>query len=690
MGLYEALEASPSQQRNFYISTFILTMVAFVVAVVVSTKLTWTLFSPIEWISVDHFDYLKSCGFTFIDRHEIKCYSYLNAAMAGDVTKSLFIYHAVAVFVISSIVAVSVFLSMWSKDGSDALRHIEGSKLFYGLSAILKAQQKSRLERKKDNSGKGIFIHKNIQISEKRLHQNMFFLGMPGSGKTTLINPIIKQAIERKNTCIIYDEKKEFTSLFYDADTTILIAPFDHRSAQWNIAADVKNLAQAKAISESMIDVNEKEPLWGQAARLILIGAMMHCINNYKDKWGWKELSDFISLDEASMSKALQQSYPAAAKLVVEGSKTTQSLLINLTTSLSWLDSLDVAWPSSYKTHNSISINSFLKNTSKRKILIIQNDTQYSTISDPIINVFITLLTNNLLAMNNSQKRKVWLFLDELGNLRKNPSILKWLSLARSKGGIMVAGTQSLSMLYEIFGKNITDSIGSMIGTLICLRVSGTGDTAQFISDSLGKRRVERPQNVGTGKVSWQTEELPVVPVSAITGQPQASIKSGIHGFLSVVGWNDIYKLNWDLKIFPKIAEESIPADWTQPSFKPPSQNNKTDSDIEISQVDAVIENKPTRKIHQDIRQDETIVETFFEENKTSEKVFDGDISKVNVLSDVIDSALGLGGATTVLEALNEHKEVNEKTPDTTTASSIKKVKKNRLKKRREFEEEQS
>jgi len=688
MGLYEALEASPSQKRNYYVSTAILTSVAFIVSAVVSTKITWTLFSPFEWTSFNHFDYLKACSFSFIERYDYQCSIYLNAVLSEENTKWLFIYHSIAVLFISTQVAVITFLSLWSKDGDDALRHIEGSRLYSGLSAIIKAKQKSRQERKKDRSGKGISIHPKIGISEKRLHQNIFLLGMPGSGKTVLLNPIIQQAIERQDTCIIYDEKKEFTSLFYDPNTTLLIAPFDKRSAQWNIASDVKNLAQAKVIAASMIEVNEKEPLWGNATRLIFISGMMHCINKYNDKWGWKELADFISLDEASMSQALQQSYPAAAKLVVEGSKTTQSLLINLTTSLSWLDDLAIAWSSAYTDKNSFSINYFLNKKSNKRVLIIQNDPQYSAISDPIINVMITLLTNNLLAMKNSQSRKVWLFLDELGNLKKNPSIIKWLSLARSKGGILIGGTQNLSMLYEIFGKNITDSIGSMIGTLICLRISGTGISASFISDSLGKRRVERPQNTGNGKVSWQTEELPVVPVSAITGLPQASKKSGIHGFLSVVGWNDIYRLKWDLKIFPKIAEESIPASWIQSPSEQPSKNNKAVEGIEISPTSAVIENKSAQKNHSDIEQDETVIDNFHPEKTKSEKVFDGDISSVNVISGTVDSALSLGGATTVLELLNEVEEVSSSKQEQSIASLTRKVKKNRLKNRRELEEE--
>jgi len=690
MGLFELLEPSAAQKRNYYLSTLILSSVTLIVAATITAKLTWNILSPPEWSSFNHFDYLHSCAFSFINQHQYRCTSYLNAVLTGETTRPLFIVHSLVSLLAGLISSTAVFLSLWTSGGKDRLRHIQGNQLYHYFQAVIRAKLKSRNERRKDNSGKGIFIHQKIRLSEKRLHQNMFFLGMPGSGKTTLINPILEQAIARNDHVIIYDEKKEFTSLFFDEETTSLIAPFDKRSAQWDIASDVSNLAQAKVIAASMIEVNEKEPLWGRAAQLVYIGAMMHCINKYKDKWGWQELADFISLDEASMSQALQQSYPAAAKLVVEGSKTTQSLLINLTTSLSWLDDLAIAWSSSYKDKNSFSINDFLNKKSNKRVLIIQNDPQYSAISDPIINVIITLLTNNLLAMKNSQKRKVWLFLDELGNLRKNPSILKWLSLARSKGGVLVAGTQSLSQIYEVFGKNITDSIGSMIGTLICLRVSGTGDTAQFISESLGKRRVERPQPQGNGNVSWQPEELPVVPISALTSLPQASFKTGIHGFLSVVGWNDIYKLKWDLKIFPKIAEESIPASWTQSSFKHPSTNNKADSDIEISQVAAGIDKKPAHPNHQDIESEETVVDTFNAEDTKPEKVFDGDIASVNVISGTVDPALALGGATTILELLNEVEEVSSDKHQQSTTSQTRKIKKNRLRKRREIEEELS
>jgi len=513
-------------------------------------------------------------------------------------------------------------------------------------------------------------------------------IGAPGTGKSQLLQKLIKQAIDRNDTCIIYDEKMEFTGLFYDENSTILIAPFDKRTTTWNISADIRSLSDAKNFAEAAIQENDKDPIWHQASRLLLIGGFLHCIDTYGDQWGWKEIADFISLDEIEMFEALKKSYPLASKLISEGSKSTQSILLNIISSLSWLFDLAIAFPNSYKDKNAISINDFLTKKSNKRVIIIQNSPMFSAIAEPLINIIITLLTDTLLSLENSNQRKVWFFIDELGNLRRNKSILKILSLGRSKGSIFVCGLQDLSLVEETFGRNLTTAISSMISTLIILRVSGIGDTAQFISHALGKRRIERPQSQPNGKTMWQSDEIPLVDVSDIVSLPQASKSNGINGYLSISGWKDTFKLRWKLSPLPKIAEESIPANWTQSSFKPLPANHKGSGDIEISQVAAGIDKKPAHKNHQDIEQNETIVDTFYAEDTKPEKVFDGDISSVNVISGTVDPALALGGATTILELLNESEEVSSGNSQQSTTSLTRKVKKNRLRKRRELEEE--
>ncbi|MEO5343649.1 MAG: type IV secretion system DNA-binding domain-containing protein [Gammaproteobacteria bacterium SHHR-1] len=466
---------------------------------------------------------------------------------------------------------------LYQPGGVDSLRPISGPVLYRGRRAVQQACALSRAECAADPLGPGIALYPGVCLSKRRETENLLFLGMPGSGKSQLIQPIIQQVIERGDRCLIYDEKKEYTERFYRKQSSLLIAPWDARSAQWDIAADCRNNIDAQLIAERTIPVNEREPIWGQGARLILVGGLLHCINTHGRAWGWRELAAFLALPESAMAQALRQAYPLAAHSVQEGSKTTHSLLMNLTSALSWIDELARLWPQAWQAKQRFAIRHWVGHEQTAyRTLILQNDPNQGPLAEPLINALLGLATASLLGLPDSQTRALWLFLDEMGNLPKNPSLLKWLSLARAKGGRLVMGIQDLAMLQETYGKSILDAKASMIGTLIALRVSGTGDTAGWVAKALGEREVERPQITrqadGSASRGWQHQVLPLVRPADLVGLPKASLAQGITGFLAVGGWNAVHQLTWPLRPLPQIAKAGIPnghgADSATPEHK--------------------------------------------------------------------------------------------------------------------------
>jgi hypothetical protein len=462
--------------------------------------------------------------------------------------------------------AAILFAALYTPGGQDALRHVRGPQLFEGKRAIRKAKWKSRMERFRDPMGAGTNIHPEIILPMRREPQNLLFLGMPGSGKTQTINPIVKQIRERGDRCLIYDEKKEFTASFYTRENTLLIAPWDRRSVKWDIAADARTVSDAELFAARTIPVSDKDPVWGQGARLIIAGAIVGYQQELGRKWGWEHLDEFLAMPEIEMMQSLQKHYPKAAKFVAENSKTTQGLLLNLIASLSWISFAAQAWPRAWE--GGISIRKWTRNDkTKYRTIILQNDPEFPSLAEPLINAIIALTTTTLLKMENSSKRRLWLILDEFGNLPTNQSILKWMSLARSKGGRVLAGLQDLAMITDKYGKQILDAMASMFGCFVALRVSGVGDTADYMSHSLGEREVERLQSTtaadGTISTSWQHQVLPVVRASDLTGLPSASPAAGARGYVSIAGWNAVLSLRWPIVPYPTIADECVPAAWT-------------------------------------------------------------------------------------------------------------------------------
>ncbi|WP_350586744.1 type IV secretion system DNA-binding domain-containing protein [Pseudoalteromonas sp. RB2-MNA-CIBAN-0110] len=456
--------------------------------------------------------------------------------------------------------------------GLDRYFHVSGPYLFHGRTALARAKRAA----KREKGELGIKLHPNLQIKKKRESGNIFVVGSQGSGKTVFITPIIQQIIDRGERAFIYDEKREFTALFYNASSTILIAPWDERGTSWNIQADASSNTKAELIAERLINETE-EPIWSTGARVIFVG-MMVTLNKTEKYWGWGELAKILTEDRSNLKELLLKHYPQAAEFIAKDSKTTESYFAQLNTSINWVHTLAVAWPRAYA--NGFSINSWVNDTNSNKpVIIIQANKLYKDIAAPIANAFISLMTSNILAQTNSTTRELWLFLDEIGNLPKNPSLLEWMSLGRSKGCRIVAGTQSISQLEHIYGKPLANTLLSMFTLLVSMRVGAAGETASYVSKFFGEREVEKPTSSagikeGTTQ-NWHREVIPVVATSELSQLPQPS-KKGVYGFILIPGYKAVYKLCWPYLKQKNVTNEQVPAEWLK------GENNNSSEKLSI------------------------------------------------------------------------------------------------------------
>ena len=198
---------------------------------------------------------------------------------------------------------------------------------------------------------------------------------------------------------------------------------------------------------------------------------------------------------------------------------------------------------------------------STKHVLLIQADQRFSNIGNPLCSALISLLTRFYLAQPEANASETWLFIDEAASLPPTPSLMKWLELARSRGGRAVIGTQSLSQLRSIYGTEPANTLLNLTTNVIAMRMGAAGQEAEFTAGIFQKRIVERPNQRGEN-ASWSQSEEWVVSPSDLVQIPPASTK-GLWGYLMVPGWGAVYKLQWPLFQQPPMARESIPATWT-------------------------------------------------------------------------------------------------------------------------------
>lgn len=281
-------------------------------------------------------------NFKFASFYEYKKY------ITGNNYSLQWLLHILIPFFISLLVSLLVtFKWLWVKGGIDKAIHISGSRLYKGKFATKHARRALKKELR-NNSKKGVGVHPKFSISEAQEAGNILVTGAQGSGKSTIVKPLVKSIANTEAQMLIYDAKREYTPLFHQKGH-VLISPTDKRSVYWDIAADVKTPEIAYEIASCFISKSDKEPIWGNGARLILTGCMVS-LNRLKESWSWDDLNSMLDKPIDELGCLFNKYYPKASKLIAEDSKTTDSFIMELTTQLSWLDSVANVWTKDCKS----------------------------------------------------------------------------------------------------------------------------------------------------------------------------------------------------------------------------------------------------------------------------------------------------------------------------------------------------
>jgi hypothetical protein len=117
--------------------------------------------------------------------------------------------------------------------------------------------------------------------------------------------------------------------------------------------------------------------------------------------------------------------------------------------------------------------------------IFLLNDTKNKDLNAIRIAVYADTIVKAHLSLNESNNRKIYYFLDEMGSLNKIPSIISGLTLGRSFGASFWVGIQEVARLNAIYGKDLTSTIVNNTATKIILRAQDV-ETQKFCSDMIG------------------------------------------------------------------------------------------------------------------------------------------------------------------------------------------------------------
>lgn len=351
----------------------------------------------------------------------------------------------------------------------------------------------------------------------------------------------------------------------------LLLSPRDSSSINWNIGKDLSTIGLAEAFAEALIPAESaSESFWVDSARIVLVGVIVGLTKERKP-WSWYALEQRLFGSDKELSNWLNKHHKPAATLIEPESKTTASIRSMIATKLAWLNNM-TSYVSS--TPPDFSISDWLARDDKTT-LIVQGDLASPLMSSALITALMSVLSSHLLAGPDNEEQKTWLVLDELATLNKSKSFERWLALGRSKGCRTIAGTQLLSQLNSIYGQDDCNTILGLFSNVVAFKLGPNGESASKASASFGERRVEYPavstNEKGEKSCSFQQESIALVTPEDLIHLPQPTIKRGIDGYLLVGGSNAVYKLNWPIGEYRKVAEAVI----KKPSREcvPPAKN---------------------------------------------------------------------------------------------------------------------
>ncbi|WP_167631044.1 type IV secretion system DNA-binding domain-containing protein [Mariprofundus ferrooxydans] len=385
----------------------------------------------------------------------------------------------------------------WSRAKKDV--HIEvGEAVERDPDAALAAFKKAL------GNADGIRLHADFSLPRHRETEHILLAGGTGAGKTQALSHAIDSVIDRGDKAIIFDVKGDYSSQMVSesaeerkSSKTYLIAPWDTRSAQWNVAKDITGRSTAKAFAESFIQKSGREsnPFFIDAARSVLAGILLSLIEKHGKNWGWGELTHTLA-DPQRMKSALDSiGHQAAQHIQIkqDGSvgTTSASVLSTLANSVEPLFDVAESWP---QPGVGVSLTAFVNASGAdgAKLILASRPSESAT-ATPLIAGMLGLLISKTLSLPDSSDRRIFFILDELGALPKIESLTSLITLGRSKGLCLIAGIQDMGRIQKLYGREEAGTIASQFGTHIIGRL-GDAETARWACEVFGTQRIKSLQ----------------------------------------------------------------------------------------------------------------------------------------------------------------------------------------------------
>lgn len=369
----------------------------------------------------------------------------------------------------------------------------------------------------------------SVEFSRTREVAHFFINGVPGAGKTVIIDSIIQQIIARDERMIVHCPKGDFTA-WLPEEGLCLFGPWDARSVWWDIAEDIRTPSLADSFAMALFpDGKSSDPFWSNAARELLAGVIKYIQRKYgpyceyKPKWSWDTLTDALGQEPEKFIEMAQLGDPNVCKIMdqarkkagdvspkQEKSKTSQSIVSTLAANIGWIpvyaSAFDLRREDGQLKQDGFSVSRWLKGDPSLpyRTLVLKNDANHKARGQQIFGALMSCMSNYINSTSmpeiSADLPGTWIIMDEYPQL--GPGLAAQIQtieeLGRSRGVRVVKAIQDEAQLYEQHGREKGRSQKSVEQTVIYAKTAK--ETANEVARLFGECKVaEVDEQTGAG-----------------------------------------------------------------------------------------------------------------------------------------------------------------------------------------------
>ncbi len=380
---------------------------------------------------------------------------------------------------VGGLVLVLVVLAMVMKfiyrfgSGQAEDEHVRGGRLVPGAELKKRVRKAGKIP---EVTIAGVPMPRGADVA------HTFLAGSSGTGKSTVSKEMLAGIRRRRDRAVVYDSSGEFVAHFFRPGKDILLNPLDRRSASWDIWCECSRDYQYDRIAESLIPERSTagDPYWIMGARIVF-AALAKKLSLEPKPSNAKLMHAILKLSIAEITHFVENT--EAASIISHGGErmaiSVRGVLSAYTRPLKYL-SADAP---------RFSIQDWVARDKGDSWVFITSKTDQKAALRPLITAWIDTASAAITSLRPSQKRRIWLFVDELPSLNRLPSLPDTLANARKFGGCLVLGLQSYSQLVDIYGKDGANTIAGGCSSWCVFRSNDIAG-AKFASENLGNSEI--------------------------------------------------------------------------------------------------------------------------------------------------------------------------------------------------------